>query len=278
MKYPQSDTRHFRLRQAWLAPVILAFVLLVPSRQTVAAGLEWTIAPYLWGPDLTADVLINSGPDISVDVPLSDLISKLDMAFMGHVEARGERFGGFFDMIYMDVSDSKSTTFGPGDPIEGDVRFDTSLNLKIYEFAGLYRIGRPDPGRAEFDILLGARQVDMDQTLALTIQGPGGGGGDVDSVPVDVSETDVFGGARIVGMFNERWGYKARADYGTGGTDGTVNALATVGYTFGETGLFTLDVGYRYMKIKLSDDRSEFVSTDTEITASGPLVGFIFTF
>jgi hypothetical protein len=276
MNYHHSDARKISFKYSWLAPALLLCVLLTPANRANAAGLEWTIAPYLFGPDLTADVTVNAGPEVPVAVPFSDLVSKLDMAFMGHVEARGEKFGGFFDMIYMDISDSTTKSFGPGEILPSEVLIDTSVNLQIYEFGGLYRIGAPTPGTAAFDLLLGGRQIELKQDILLSELGPVEG--ETEFVPLDTSETDVFAGVRIVGLFNERWGYKARADYGTGGTNGTVNALATVGYTFGESGLFTLDVGYRYMKIKLDDVKSDLISTNTELTAAGPLVGFIFTF
>jgi hypothetical protein len=82
---------------------------------------------------------------------------------------------------------------------------------------------------------------------------------------------------RLVGEFSERWHYKLRADIAGGGTEGTINGLAAVGYTFGQTGLFSLDLGYRYMNIELKDgDADETVKTD--ITMSDPVVGFIFNF
>ena len=74
-----------------------------------------------------------------------------------------------------------------------------------------------------------------------------------------------------------KWCYGARADIGGGGTDGTFNALAAIGYTFGETGLFSLDLGYRYMTIKLENNQ-DGTNIESEITMSGPLLGFIFNF
>lgn len=94
---------------------------------------------------------------------------------------------------------------------------------------------------------------------------------------IDVSETDVFAGVRIVGQLNEKWHYRVRADYGSGGTEGTFNTLATVGYTFGKTGLFSLDLGYRYLSMELKDESNGTV-TESDITMSGPLVGFVFSF
>lgn len=238
-----------------------------------AAELEWTIAPYIWGTDVGMDLVVNDEPGLGVEVPFSDVVDKLEMAFMGHAEVRGERFGGFFDMFYADLGDTQ--TIPLGEPINDDVVVDAGLKMQIYELGGLYRMGRPDPGKVEVDFLLGGRRLEIDQEFNFTL--PGKGGGD-ESASINVSETDVFAGVRLIGKFNERWGYAARADYGWGGTDGTLNALAAIGYTFGQTGLFTLDLGYRYMTIDLSSSPGDNVTIETEITLSGPVVGLIFNF
>ena len=81
----------------------------------------------------------------------------------------------------------------------------------------------------------------------------------------------------MFGKFTDKWHYKARADIGGGGTSGTFNIFGSVGYTFGQTVLFSLDLGYRYMTIKLKDSQ-DGTSTETDITLSGPLLGFIFIF
>ena len=219
------------------------------------------------------DIVVDGDPTIGTQVPFKDLVDKLEMAFMGHVEARGERFGGFFDMVYVDLGSNKTVSLPP--PINEDVIVDSGLKMQVYELGGLYRLGRPDPGAAAFDLLLGARQVEIDQrfTLTLSAKNP-----TPDTASVNISETDIIAGARVVGKFNERWGYLARADYGWGGTEGTLNALAAIGYTFGQTGLFTLDVGYRHTKFELSSSVGEGVTVDTDITMSGPVVGLIFNF
>ena len=88
--------------------------------------------------------------------------------------------------------------------------------------------------------MLGARVIDLDLNIDAILPGPG-------MMPVNVSvgasETDVLLGGRAIGDFTDRWHYKLHADFSVGGTDGTYNLLALVGYSFGETGLFSLDLG-----------------------------------
>lgn len=122
--------------------------------------------------------------------------------------------------------------------------------------------------------MLGVRQVDVDQNLDICLAGPV-------QTPLnknlDVSETDIFAGGRIVGQFSEKWHYKLRADYAGGGTEGTINVLGAVGYSFGKTGLFSIDLGYRYLGIELKKE-SGGSTTEADLTMSGPLIGFIFQF
>jgi hypothetical protein len=279
MEHIQMNPLNISLFLAPLRPGLLVAIAIIAvsgllPQQSNAEGIDWTIAPYLWGSGVGLDVTINDDPVIGTDVPLSDLIDKLDGVFMGHFEGRGERFGVFVDTIYLSLADSNVIAIGPGGPILGDLTTDMSLTLKLYELGGAYRIGDDSPGSTAFDILLGARLVDVAQNLDLILPGPG-------ATPVNLSiatsETDVFFGGRFVGKFTDKWHYKARADIGGGGTDGTFNILGAVGYTFGQTGLFSLDLGYRYMTIKLKNDQNG-TRTETDITMSGPLLGFIFNF
>jgi hypothetical protein len=254
--------------------MIVVLALGLAPQQSNAEGLDWTIAPYLWTSDVAMDVSINGDPTLGADVAFKDLVDKLDMAFMGHIEASSGSFGGFFDVIYISLGDEKVINLGPGGPILGDLEVDTNLSMNIYELGGLYRIRGDGLASSAFDIIGGLRQIDMTTNLNIVLPGPG-------AMPVggkiDISETDLFIGARLVGEFSEKWHYKLRADIAGGGTEGTINGLAAVGYTFGQTGLFSLDLGYRYMSIELKDgDADETVKTD--ITMSGPVLGFIFNF
>ncbi len=274
MKLLKASLFMVALRPSLLVTItIISISGLLPQRSN-ADGIDWTVAPYIWGSGVGLDVTVNNDPIIGTDVPLSDLLDKQDGVFMGHFEGRGERFGLFVDTIYLSVADSNVIPIGPGGPIVGDLITDMKMTLKLYEVGGAYRIGKVDPGSAAFDIVLGARLVDVDQNLDLILPGPA-------ATPVNlsiaVSETDVFFGGRLIGKFTEKWHYKVRADVGGGGTDGTFNILGAVGYTFGQTGLFSLDLGYRYMRIELENNQNG-TSTETDITMSGPLLGFIFNF
>jgi len=259
-----------RLFRALFCVLILG---LAPQR-SIAADIDWTIAPYFWGAGVTLDLAVNGNPTIGADLSLKDILDKLDSVFMGHFEGRAEKFGLFADTIYMSLSESNVIPIGPGGPILGDLTTDMKLTLELYDVGGIYRIKSGGSGSASFDVLFGARLVDVEQNLNAVLPGP-------IAMPVNanlnVSETDVFFGGRVMGDFTEKWHYKVRADFSAGGTDGTYNLLGAVGYTFGDTGLFSLDFGYRYMSIKLKNDVSG-ARVESDLAINGPIVGFIFKF
>ena len=260
-------------RRLSMAVVVLVVGLGLSPQQSRADDLTWTIAPYLWASDVAMDVAVNGDPILGVDAAFSDILDKLDMAFMGHIEVSSDEFGAFFDGIYISLADDQVIDLGPGGPILGDLLVDVSLKMNIYELGGFNRMGSGEVGSSAFDIIAGIRLVDVVQNVDIVLPDPGAT--PVNKV-IDAAETDIMVGARLSGKFTEKWHYKLRADYAGGGTEGTINGLAAVGYTFGE-GLFSLDLGYRYLNIELKNEDADG-TVETEITMSGPVLGFIFTF
>ena len=241
-----------------------------------ASAAEWIIAPYLWASDVSFSAKVND-TDIGGEVDFADLLDKADAAFMGHFEGRNERWGGFLDIIYLDVSDTRTTELGPGGPVLGTVTADIGMTLKIYEAALLYRFGNAErkSGSHEVDVFAGARSLQVDAPVDISIQTAQPDPIEL-SGRLDESQTDFLMGARIMGYFNERWSWNIRGDYSAGGSEGIFNTHAMIGYTFGQ-GLFTLTGGYRYMDISL-ESTVEGAEAKTDITLSGPIVGFVFNF
>jgi hypothetical protein len=252
-------------------------MLLSAPQTDVRAEVEWQIAPYLWAADVGADVTINNDPVLGTTVPFSDLVDKLDSALMLHVEGRGSEsdIGGFFDLISMDLSDSNIIPVGPGGPILGDLVTTAALSMSLYEGAVTFRFGDLDIDRFVLDIFGGIRYVDVDIDARITLPGPAG---TVINRSIAVSELDGLMGVRAIGKMSDRWHYRLRGDYSAFGTEGTVNLLATIGYTFGQTGLFSMDFGYRYLTMELADNLSNGATSSSDISFSGPAVGFVFSF
>ena len=253
----------------------VAALLLASGTTEAQSSDEWTwvIAPYLWASDVDLDLEVND-QSLGGSASFSDLLDKVDTAFMGHVEARKGNWGMFGDVIYLDLSDSKNISVGPGGPILGDLQADASLKMQIYEFGGALDVsGGSDQTRV--DLLAGIRYIDADIAADLTLPGPGAQEIDLRTGP---SETDLMLGFRVIHGFSERWTLGVRTDVSYGGTEGILNTFGTVGYTFGDTGLFTLTAGYRYMNINMEGSLPNGSPTVVDISMSGPVLGGVFRF
>ncbi len=253
----------------------VAALLLAGGTAQAQSSDEWTwiVAPYLWASDVDLDLAVND-QSVGGSASFSDLLDKVDTAFMGHVEARKGSWGVFGDMIYLDLSESKTVPVGPGGPILGDFEADASLKMQIYEFGGAFDVsGGSDSTRV--DLLAGIRYIDADIAADLTLPGPS-----ARQIPIRTgpSETDLMLGFRVIHGFSERWSIGARADVSYGGTDGIINAFGTIGYTFGDTGLFTLTAGYRYMTINVAGTTQNGGPSEADIAMSGPVLGGVFRF
>jgi hypothetical protein len=101
-------------------------------------------------------------------------------------------------------------------------------------------------------------------------------------MPIDIrtgpSETDLMLGARLIGRFADRWHWALRGDFSFGGTEGTYNGLASMGYTFGKSRFFTLTAGYRYMSVDIEGTSQRGNPIEADITLSGPILGLVFNF
>jgi len=167
-----------------------------------------------------------------------------------------------------------SVSVGPGGPILGDLTVDAGMKMKLYDAGGIYRL-KESGDDIQFDLLAGMRYVDVDVDLGLVLPGPAATTVDISTGP---SETDLMLGARLFGFFADRWHWALRGDFSFGGTDGTYNGQATMGYTFGQSRLFTLTAGYRYMSIDIDGTSRRGSPTQADITMSGPVIGFVFDF
>jgi hypothetical protein len=257
--------------------IIVGALAIFIARPGNTAEIDWQVAPYLWAADVGLDLAINSDPVLGTTVPFSDIVDKLDSAFMFHAEGIGSdsNIGGFVDVITLSLSDSSITTVGPGGPILGDLVVAADLSMNVYEGGGILRFGDQGIDRAIMDIVLGIRYVNVEQNLNITLPAPG-------STPIDrrikVSELDAMIGLRVLGRFTDRFGYHLRGDISDLGTDGIVNLLAGVNYGFGRTQSFSMELGYRYMSMDLSGNLNNGATSSSELILAGPVLGFVFSF
>jgi hypothetical protein len=229
---------------------------------------EWTIAPYVWTAGVSLDVEANGNLVLGGEAKFPDILDKLDIAGMLHFEARHGKAGLLVDGLYMSLTDE--TTSSGNAPIPDGTMADTNLKMGIYELGGFYRPGGEKSG---FDFLLGARDIDVSQNTDVTFPGPLGLTTSFDG---SKNYLDAFAGARVSLPIGKRWNFIARGDVAGGGTDVTWNGAATFGFSFDKAGKYTLQAGYRYMRLELGKTTDRGTDITNTVTLSGPIVGFVF--
>jgi hypothetical protein len=246
--------------------------------QVDANAWKWRGTIYLWGAgiDGTAD-LPASGATANASVSFDDILKSLDFAFMGLLEARKGRWGGFADVIYMDLSNSKSGArsfglTGPGGritiPVDANLKAKLGVESTVWTLAGTYTaVEKPN-----YELLLvgGARYLDLSADLSWQATG------NVGPLPPVARLGKASGKVRnwdgIIGVRGRagleasgKWYVPYYFDIGTGDSDRTWQALAGVGYRFG-WGEVTLV--YRYL-----DYDFESGARLRDLNISGPAIG-----
>ena len=247
--------------------VSLMSCLWLPPAGAQAADWEWTIAPYLWGSDISLDLTANNEPVIGGDVAFSDLIDKLEAAFLIHFEGRAGKPGFFVDVLYLSLGDD--TTTSPDPPLPGGTMVHSELDSGFYEAGGLYRF--IDDGQI-LDLLYGARVIDMSQEHDVTLPS-------TLTTKIETSNTllDGFVGLRYGHSMGNRWDLEIRGDMGAGDTDLTWNFIGTFGVRFGKTGTYSMRFGWRYLDVDVETRSTSGIDVETDLTLSGPAIAMVFT-
>jgi len=251
---------------------IAAFTAFALAGAAGASDWKWSLTPYAWATDVTADVSINDRQVADKEIDFSDLADDLSFTTQGHVEGQKGRHGVMLDVFYVHLADDDKSFALPA-PLAGEAIAGGDLTLTIVDIGGVFN---PRGNGEGFSLLYGGRAVDRDiEVGARFAVGPGV----TISQSYGVSETlyDVLLGARYAGRFSPRWSYGVQADASTGGTEQTWSALAGFGYSFGESDRYTLLAGYRYMDIQFEKDNA-LGNVDADVTLSGFFTGLRFSF
>ena len=245
---------------------LTALCLVLPAASAKAAGdWEWTIAPYIWAPDISMEVTVNNDPVLAGEVAFSDLLNKVAIGGSIHFEGRHSRIGFLTDAMYVSLSESK--TAPPQTNLPGGAQSETALSMGLYEAGGFYRVSGDKAG---FDVLFGARILDINQDVKITLPSSA-----TTSFGTSGTLVDGFFGARYTVPFAKRWGFGVRGDVAAGGTEITWNAVAQFGVWFGKTAKYGMTAGWRYTDMEI-DKSDQGVNVKTKMVLSGPSVNFVF--
>jgi hypothetical protein len=226
-----------------LAALLLSVVILVPcSAPAETLSDEWKFDAIIYGylPRISASSSFPTGRVFDINVNADQILRNLNFTFMGWLAAQKGRWGMFTDIIYVDVSGSKSATRDlsiDGITIPGGITADANLDAKstLWTLAGSYRlVATPE---ANFDLLAGARELVLKQNLSWNFSadvGPFVGPGRQGSSSVRIDQWDAIIGAKGRFGFGERyeWYVPYYVDVGTGQSQLTWQAIAGLGYAF----------------------------------------------
>ena len=236
---------------------VAVVILVAPQTMAQSSSNAWqfAVAPYLWAAGMDGTLTIADN-EADIDVPFSDIIENLDLAFMGHFDMRNDRWVLSSDLIFVDLEDSEDLT-------EGTVT--AGVDMTLLEVVGGYRIS---PAIA---LLAGARWVDMGASLGYT--------GEIVSPDADAGKSwiDPLVGVHVFTPLSERWWIGLRGDVGGFGVGSelTWQAYADVGYRASD--LVSIILGYHALDMDYEDgDGLHYVGLD--LLVSGPQLGVVFTF
>jgi hypothetical protein len=231
---------------------------------------------YAYYPDINSKVTFRNGQSSDVSVNAGDIYNNLKFGMIGAFELRKGDWGGFTDVIYMDVgafnSGVRNFTIGKvGLPADVSASANFDLKATVWTLAATYR--PVNTQAVKMDVLAGARLLDIKESLQWTLNGnigpialPGRAGY---QSAKDHFVDGVVGLKGRIGVGRDlKWFIPYYGDVGTGDSDLTWQVATGLGYAFkwGE-----IIGGWRYLDYQFKSD-----SKIDSMSLNGPLLGVAF--
>lgn len=226
---------------------------------TTSTDSGWNVrtALYGWATSMDGDVTIR-GNTAPVDVKFSDILDKIDFAFMGVVEVGRGDWSFAADLFYAKLGDDKTV---------GSDRFDVEMEQFIGNFVVVRKL--VDDGTTRFDVYGGARVSYL--STDLFIDRPIG----TPDTNASASKTwvDPIIGMRVNRNLSEKLFVRGVADIGGLGiaSDLTWQAYVALGYRLSDKS--ALSIGYRGLGTDYTDGAFAY-----DIISHGLLLGFEHSF
>ncbi len=207
--------------------------------QTSDESHTWRATVYGWFPAVSGATRLatdgGSGGDSDVTIDPGDILDALDFVFMGQIERRGRRWGGFADLVYLEFSESAAAVHGNAvPPLEATLDAELELDGFALTVAASYTaIERPG---LELLAVGGARLLDLDAALTWSLsagvvaQPPRSATG---NVAAGQEHLDAVVGVRgRASLGTSRWSVPFYVDIGGGDSDATWQAVLGLAYRF----------------------------------------------
>lgn len=246
-----------------------------PAASQPEDNWEFDVVPYVFLPAMTGSTTIK-GLAVPVDTTIGDIFTETDLILSLSLNFEAwykRRWGALFNGMWSTLKQRDNVLTTPG-PVPIQSLFDVTMNMGLFEVAGLYHLGggRIGAGGPEWDAqaLLGTRIATMHVSLEFDAPLLGNRSG---------SQTWAYPivGARGSVQFGpqNRWVANLRADVGgLGGSDLSWNVVGGFGYDFqvGNTRSTILLLG----RALSQDYRDSDFAWD--VIEYGPVLGWNFRF
>ena len=224
-------------RKTLLTAVLTGPLLVIapPAWAQAADGWRFQAALNVYLPDIGGKTTFpdtGTGSDATIDA--ETILENLKMTFMGTFEASRGGWGVFTDVLYMDIGNTRSDITIGGLGRTASASYD--LKGWVWTLGGVWKLSS-DPA-STFDVVAGARLLDIEQTLGWELTGNVGAipvPGRTGSSKIGLSNWDAIVGVkgRVSFGAGRQWFVPYYLDVGAGESDLTWQAVGGVGYSFG---------------------------------------------
>lgn len=235
-----------------------------PAPMAIEDGGDWkqSLTLYGWLPSLDGTLKYDI-PGDDAGTSASDIISKLDIAFMGSYIVRKNKWSFFADAIYFKMSDSQEVS---GNTRISNVPYTVSSEqeLTTWVFGGYVGYNLLESGTHTIDAIAGLRYLSLEADISLSLNNL------QRSVSPSAEFYDGVIGVQGITNINENWYVPYHFDIGAGDSDLTALASAGLGYRFGWG---DVRLSYRYLYYDEGTD-----ALVNSLDAYGPQIGVTFHF
>ena len=245
----------------------LAPLALLASGGTLSAqddAWRWSVTPYAWATDVGIDAALAGRTVVNETIPVEDLLEDIDLTVQGRFELARGAHGVLLDLFYVSMSDEVNGLVLPQGA--GTADLDWRMDLTIADLAATYD---PRGDGLGLGLLYGARVIDTRTEVEGDFTTTSGT--QAQDYTSDETLVDALFGLSYRAEVGSNLRVQSQLDVSTGGTELTWSAFPSLSYTFGG-GKYAFVAGYRHMQI----DFEEEGGLESEMTLSGPLIGFRF--